>query len=354
MCIVYHEEGTADMLKHILVTLDGSPSSEESIPVAARIARNTGATITIVRVYRAAYEFTAYSMEAVNILDSAYTQEIEETQAYLSQIAHSENLRDLKVQTAVIAGNPQQVITEFVKLEKADLVVMCTRDNKGLKRWVAGSVTQYIMRHTNVPILILHRNHVPAVMTAPNPRHRYSMLVALDGSQLAEAALQPAAQISAALSSPFPGKLHLIRVVPTSNPDTAATTTAQSELNSQRVTEAQNYLTQVEERIRQGLFNNVQVEVNSSVVLQGDIASTLIKATGQGESGSATAHQAIAIATHDRHGFSRLLESSVTDHILENSQMPLLVVHLADKQETTGQLQQAKQVSGINVEEITQ
>lgn len=347
MRIVYHEEGTADMLKHILVTLDGSPCSEESIPVAARIARNTGATITIVRVYRAAYEFTAYSMEAVNILDSAYTQEIEEAQAYLSHIAHSESLQGLKVQTAVIAGNPQQVITEFVKLEKADLVVMCTRDNKGLKRWVAGSVTQYIMRHTNVPILILHRNHVPAAMTIPNPQQRYSMLVALDGSQLAETALQPAAQISAALAYPFPGRLHLIRIVPASINDPETQTAAQKELNSQRVTEAQRYLLQVEERIRQGLFKNIQVEVNSSVVLQSDIASTLIKAATQGEGSSTPTHQAIAIATHDRHGFSRLLESSVTDHILEGSQLPLLVVHLADKQESTDQLQQAKQVSSI-------
>lgn len=40
------------------------------------------------------------------------------------------------------------------------------------------------------------------------------VMVALDGSSLAEASLLPAAYLSTALSAPLPGALHLVRVLP--------------------------------------------------------------------------------------------------------------------------------------------
>jgi nucleotide-binding universal stress UspA family protein len=45
------------MLQRRLVPLDGSDRAEQALSVAARIARNSGAAITLVRVVRAPAEF---------------------------------------------------------------------------------------------------------------------------------------------------------------------------------------------------------------------------------------------------------------------------------------------------------
>jgi nucleotide-binding universal stress UspA family protein len=38
------------MFQHIVVPLDGSPRAEQALPVAARIARASGGTLTLLRV----------------------------------------------------------------------------------------------------------------------------------------------------------------------------------------------------------------------------------------------------------------------------------------------------------------
>src|SRR5258708_21916857 len=80
-----------------------------------------------------------------------------------------------------------------------------------MKRGVVGSVGQQGVRHRPVPVLVLNEHGVlPPVPDAARPLR---VLVPLDGSELAESALEPAAQLIAALTAPAQGELHLLRVV---------------------------------------------------------------------------------------------------------------------------------------------
>ena len=81
-----------------------------------------------------------------------------------------------------------------------------------MKRWMLGSVAQKIARYSTMPVLVLHEKG--PMPTGPHLDARpLRALVPLDGSTLAKAVIEPAAQLVAALASPGEGSLHLMRVV---------------------------------------------------------------------------------------------------------------------------------------------
>jgi len=77
---------------------------------------------------------------------------------------------------------------------------------------VLGSVAQKVARHSPVPVLVLHETG--AIPAGPHPdASPLHALVTLDGPKLAEAVIESAARLIAALAAPAQGALHLLRVV---------------------------------------------------------------------------------------------------------------------------------------------
>ena len=56
------------MFQRILVPLDGSTRAESAIPIAARIARASGASVTLVRVVTTPIDFSGFAMESPLIM----------------------------------------------------------------------------------------------------------------------------------------------------------------------------------------------------------------------------------------------------------------------------------------------
>src|SRR6202022_1734516 len=109
-------------------------------------------------------------------------------------------------------------------------------------------------------------------------------LVPLDGSQLAEAALEPAAHLVASLAAR--GELHLAHVVkPVQNP---AEEGVESPLNAEVSARASTYLTQVAERW-QTIAKELGISIIWSVAFGADIASALLSQAEPGEQGQGTA-----------------------------------------------------------------
>ena len=59
----------------------------------------------------------------------------------------------LAVNTAVLEGNPHDVIVEYVRDRGVDAVVMGTHGRRGLDRFILGSVTEQLLRSVDVPVL---------------------------------------------------------------------------------------------------------------------------------------------------------------------------------------------------------
>jgi cell division protease FtsH len=102
----------------------------------------------------------------------------------------------------MITGPIPQRILYSIEAQAIDLVVMCSRGETGFKRWPLGSVAQKIIRHSPVPVLVLHESAGTLSNQHPAGQRPVRILVALDGSSLAEAALEPAVALATALSAP--------------------------------------------------------------------------------------------------------------------------------------------------------
>jgi nucleotide-binding universal stress UspA family protein len=312
------------MFHHILVPLDGSQRAESAILVAARITRATGGSLVLLHVVTlpTAYAFSAG--EPFVLAQEGSDVEYQKAAAYLKRHAQAEELHGIRVQTHVMAGTPPQRILDCIETESIDLVVLCSRGETGLKRWALGSVAQKILRHSSAPVLVLHES-----TDAPNPQHSAEqrsvrVLVALDGSMLAEESLVPAALLATALSIPAKGELHLVRVVPAPEPVNAAE--ALSGARQLDLSAAQASLQMAAESL-QGREN---LTITTSVVEDPDIAGALLRTVAGGVLATGEARDAcdvIVITTHGRSGLARWAMGSIAERVLDGTRLPLLVVH---------------------------
>src|SRR6266852_6991586 len=309
----HHRQGCRKeqtMFKRILVPLDGSELAERALPVAARIARTSAGTIVFVRVVLPPVEFGTYSVEQEHLIDlkpSAFESRLAEAESYLLNVAitHADVLAGIATETDIVTGATAPEIISTARLEKIDLIVMCSHGETGLKRWVFGSVAQQAVRHSPVPVLVLNEHGV--VPPVPDAAHPLRILVPLDGSELAESALEPATQLIAALTAPAQGELHLLRVVdlPSAYGKMKSQAYISDGVQEEARKEAEAYVKAVADRLYETTFATGKLNITSSAAVSTDVAGTIIKLAEQTEGDESSSCDLIAIATHGRGGLRR-------------------------------------------------
>jgi nucleotide-binding universal stress UspA family protein len=62
---------------------------------------------------------------------------------------------DIETTTAVMAGNPHTSILEYADDHDIDLIVMGTHGRTGVERYLLGSVTEKVVRMSDVPVMTI-------------------------------------------------------------------------------------------------------------------------------------------------------------------------------------------------------
>jgi nucleotide-binding universal stress UspA family protein len=313
------------MFQRILVPLDGSPLAERALPIAARIARATSGTVVLLHVAHLHVEYGPYLVQTPYFSELALKEELAKANNYLAGIASSDEFVGIKTETEAIFGIPAQTILTFAHVSKVDLIIMCSHGYTGFKRWAVGSVARKIVQQSAAPVLLLREGSPTSEKLLTGAVHSLRAVVALDGSSFAEAALEPVAQLVAALSAPLQGQLHLVRVV--KFPHEREYTLHDAELQERAVHEATVYLSALESELRVALTAELNVKITSSVVVSKDVADALIRTAELGENtGTFQACDLLALATHGRSGLERWMLGSVTERVLDGTKLPLLIV----------------------------
>lgn len=301
------------MLRKILVPLDGSPSAEDAIPMARRLARRRGAEVELILVREAPTEPLTVHTESAEVqrMDEADQQAAEE---YLESVAA--RIREDSGVTArgvAVEGEVIGSIREWVSSSGVDLVAMCTHGRGGWSRFWLGSVAQELVRRLDVPLLLTRpHGELEGQAAPPPPEGPLRVLVTLDGSQYAEQALEAAIRAF----SEDDAEYTLLRVVvppvvsgyrvPKAHPDYE-----EQEKLTARATE---YLDKrVAELRERGL------KVDSAVIARQHVAE------GISDYARREGKHVIAIATNARQGMPRLILGSVADKVLRSSSVPILV-----------------------------
>jgi len=326
------------MFKRILVPLDGSDLAEQAIPVAARIARNAGGVVILAQVAPIPVDFQAQEKNPAEIYDDNLIEQGEALAVnYLDHVSRMAELVGVATRTQALFGDVAPAILTAVESLGIDLIVMCSPGYTGFKRWALGSVAQKIVPHSSVPVLLLRDG---GSMPASKSAHA---LVALDGSPMSEAVLEPVVALVAALAPAAQKTLHLVRVVdlPVNYGkfrSDAFDLQAQEDLSR----EAHKYLARIAARLTEDDYAPYDLTIITSVIVQPDVAEALTNTVVE------TTHDhfdLIAMATHGRGGLQRWTMGSVTERVLHSTRLPMLIVHSArHSTQTQEDKEQAKAV----------
>ena len=280
----------------VLVPLDGSELSERSIPYASALASalNTKLVLMIAAYISEIPAHGRWSDEMLSRPEDICTEYLETVRKRFGIAA------DLVAKI----GYPHEMITEAAQETSASCIVASTHGRSGFSRWMYGSTVRSLLHTSRVPVLAIGKN-VPALAGAFQPRH---VMVPLDGSELAEAALPYATELAGAFSA----KSTLIRVAPFSVEAYPMMVPQMywPDLDKELVASAQAYLAKVASAAGK------PVELH---VLQGPRADALLTFAQENAVGL------VVMATHGRAGVQRAILGSTADRMLEG-QAPVLLV----------------------------
>ncbi|WP_132058695.1 universal stress protein [Halorussus amylolyticus] len=136
------------MYERILVPTDGSEGAGAAVERAIDLAKTYDAELHALNVVNVAT--LSVEVNTARIIESLEEQGADATEAVVER-AETAGVGD--VQTAVVHGIPHGAILEYVEDHDIDLVVMGTHGRSGLDRYLLGSVTEKVVRKSDVPVL---------------------------------------------------------------------------------------------------------------------------------------------------------------------------------------------------------
>lgn len=154
------------MFKHILMPTDGSGHSEKAIQRGIELAKLCGAKVTGIHVvpdYRLTItEDSSFDPALPKKMDDEARARAESFLAFVKKTAAAD---DVSCET-VIATNSQpfDAIINTANERGCDLIVMTSRDRKGLVSLLMGSEATRVLHRASIPVLVFR-----AVMSADHP-----------------------------------------------------------------------------------------------------------------------------------------------------------------------------------------
>ncbi len=140
------------MYKRILLTLDGSLLAEQAVPHAVAHADHFEAELILVKVLEPLAKNLSPPYRAFKKAEEATRKLAHE---YLERLAVDIRNKGISVRVVTISGSPHTEIAQFAERESIDLIVICSRGQSGLSRWLMGSVADRVARGVSVPVLLV-------------------------------------------------------------------------------------------------------------------------------------------------------------------------------------------------------
>jgi nucleotide-binding universal stress UspA family protein len=151
------EQGKTDgeaVLKTVVVPLDGSALAEKVLPCVEDLAGKMALDVILMRAFAlppaaAADEYATYSDELMNQLEA-------EARDYLAaKVKEMKNKGSGNVSSVCSLGYGGEQIITLARKTPDNFIAMSTHGRSGIRRWMLGSVTERVVRHSGDPVLII-------------------------------------------------------------------------------------------------------------------------------------------------------------------------------------------------------
>ncbi len=144
-------------VRRVVVPLDGSEIAAEALPVAADLAKATGATVHLITAVNAAtmvvptpigstyYPAELYQEITDELIESGRESQ-KEASSFLEEMGQT-------VTSVVIEGPTISAIES--QIEDGDVIVMTSHGRGGFQRWLLGSVAEKLVRSDLAPVVLV-------------------------------------------------------------------------------------------------------------------------------------------------------------------------------------------------------
>ena len=289
---------SSDMYDSILLPVDASKHAGKIVHHAAELAQLTAAKIQVVFV-------ADTTRDSLTVVDGNVVDALErEGESIVSDIASRLNSLGVEHGTDIVQGSPAPTIVDYAQRYEYDLIVLPTHGRTGISRYLLGSVTEKVVRLSDVPVLTAR------IQSDEQLRFPYEkILIPVDGSPASTAATKHGLALAATLDA----KVHALSVVD----DTSLGPDVRSALpTDEREAPATEAVESVEEETAEYELSSVQTYVehgSPAEVIREHIETKGIDAVVMGSSG--------------RRGVDRILLGSVAEKTVRSAPVPVITVH---------------------------
>lgn len=268
----------------ILIPVDNTPLAEQIAPHVRDLVGRRDAETTLLNVLA---DMVGYDPDRVQ---RARTEALDRMHAVADRIAPASTA----IRYELRMGDPAREIMKVIALDAPSIIAMPTHGRSGLGRLIEGSVTEQILRHTNVPMLLTHH-------AVRNDTNRYArILVALDGTRDSERVLPMVEEVAITHGSEVvlfydePGVTDVGEVL--------------------GVRDAPQRIAAYAARL-----TNAGLEVRVEQTKTGRAAEALLARIRQDK------FDLVAMTTHGREGLARITLGSVAEKVLRDAEVTMLV-----------------------------
>ena len=149
------------MISKILIPIDGSQAAQKAAKYAVDLAKQTGATMTLLSVIDKRFlveQAVSASLSPTHVRESVEDFLKQSAQAATDAITTLCKQHRIHCKAVLRTGHPVEEIVSEAKRSKADLIVMGSHGKSALKAAVLGSVTYGVMhKDAKVPVLIVRK-----------------------------------------------------------------------------------------------------------------------------------------------------------------------------------------------------
>lgn len=141
-------------MKHILVPIDFSKSSENALIFALSMARKEKAKVTVLHIVS---PFGGLEEGVLQVYDfSVYLEEKRKSMVgYMDRIQTKYGFRRIKVDLRCESGQSAEGILHFADSIQVDLIIMGSRGGSNISKILLGSTSQAIVSLAKIPVLII-------------------------------------------------------------------------------------------------------------------------------------------------------------------------------------------------------
>jgi nucleotide-binding universal stress UspA family protein len=184
------------MSDSILPPVDGSEQAAKIVHHAAELAQLTG-PIEVLCV-------ADTTLDSATVVDGTVVDALEqERETIVADVTETLEALDVEHSTDVVQGSPASTIVDYAERYDRDLIVLPTHGRTGISRYLLGSVTEKVVRLSNVSVLTA-RMQPDEQLAFPYE----SILIPTDGSPASTAAAKHGLALAATLDAP----VHILSV----------------------------------------------------------------------------------------------------------------------------------------------